>query len=244
MGTDIAVQVRDFLKGGVIQQAVNFFSLSGDLYDQVRPAMDLAERLGLFLGQVCPGTLERIEVGLYGDLRELDVQADPVGGRERRPAGRRSPRASPSSTRCRWPRSAGIEIVESTSSADGRLREPDGAAPQDQRASDLSVAGTLFGRNHLRLVDVDGVEVDAIPQGNILLVQERRHARAWWARSARLLGAQRVNIARMGRRPQAGQRPRGDADRGGQRACRRRSLAEVRGDPRRARGARPIQLGR
>ena len=55
VGTDIALQVRDFLKGGVIQQAVNFFSLSGDLYDQVRPAMDLAERLGSFLSQRLPG---------------------------------------------------------------------------------------------------------------------------------------------------------------------------------------------
>ena len=33
------------------------------------------------------------------------------------------------------------------------------------------MAGTLFGRNHLRLVDVDGVEVDAIPQGHLLLVK-------------------------------------------------------------------------
>ena len=51
VGTDIAVQVRDYLKGGLIQHAVNFFSLSGDVYDQVRPAMDLAERLGRFLAQ-------------------------------------------------------------------------------------------------------------------------------------------------------------------------------------------------
>ena len=74
VGTDIAVQVRDFLKGGIIQHAVNFFSLSGDVYDQVKPAMDLAERLGAFLAQACPGTPERIEVGLYGDLRELDAK--------------------------------------------------------------------------------------------------------------------------------------------------------------------------
>ena len=77
VGTDIAIQVRDFLKGGIIQHAVNFFSLSGDVYDQVKPAMDLAQRLGTFLAQACPGTPERIEVGLYGDLREIDVQADP-----------------------------------------------------------------------------------------------------------------------------------------------------------------------
>jgi D-3-phosphoglycerate dehydrogenase len=74
VGTDIAQQVRDFLKGGVIQSAVNFYSLAGDLYDKVRPAMDLAERLGLFLSQACRGSLERIELGVYGDLREIDVK--------------------------------------------------------------------------------------------------------------------------------------------------------------------------
>src|SRR5262249_57065102 len=74
VGTDIAIQVRDFLKGGVIQQAVNFFSLSGDVYDQVRPAMELAGRLGSFVAQVCRGAMERVEVGLYGDVRELDIK--------------------------------------------------------------------------------------------------------------------------------------------------------------------------
>src|SRR5206468_13039206 len=74
VGTDIAVQVRDFLKGGLIQHAVNFFSLTGDVYDRVRPAMDLAERLGLFLAQVCGGSMERVEVGLYGDFKEIDVK--------------------------------------------------------------------------------------------------------------------------------------------------------------------------
>src|SRR5439155_26183295 len=74
VGTDIAIQVRDFLKGGLIQHAVNFFSLSGDLYDQVRPAMDLAERLGMFVAQACTGAQERVELGLYGDLREVDAK--------------------------------------------------------------------------------------------------------------------------------------------------------------------------
>ena len=37
--------------------------------DQVKPAMDLASRLGTFLVQACPGTPERIEIGLYGDLQ-------------------------------------------------------------------------------------------------------------------------------------------------------------------------------
>jgi D-3-phosphoglycerate dehydrogenase len=203
VGTDIALQVRDYLKGGVIQQAVNFFSLSGDLYDQVRPAMELAERLGLFLGQVCRGSLERIELGVYGDLREVDLKpilSAAVNGVLR-------PLLSEGVTLVNAlaiARDRKIEILESTSSASVafanlialRLKTSD---------DDLSVAGTLFGRNHMRLVDVDGVEVDTIPRGNILLVKNE-DTPGIVGRVGTLLGAQGVNIARMGlgRKPGSG----------------------------------------
>jgi D-3-phosphoglycerate dehydrogenase len=70
---------------------------------------------------------------------------------------------------------------------------------------DLSVAGTLFGRNHMRLVDVDGVEVDTIPQGNILLVKNE-DTPGIVGKVGTLLGAHGVNIARMGlgRKPGSG----------------------------------------
>ena len=97
-----------------------------------------------------------------------------------------------------------IEVLESTSSASVafanlialRLKTSD---------DDLSVAGTLFGRNHLRLVDVDGVEVDTIPQGNILLVKND-DTPGIVGRVGTLLGTQGVNIARMGlgRKPGSG----------------------------------------
>ena len=136
VGTDIAVQVRDFLKGGVIQQAVNFFSLSGDLYDQVKPAMDLAERLGLFLGQACPGKLERIELGVYGDLREVDLKlfvSAAVNGLLRA-APAESVTIVNAVPRAKEMR---LEIVESTSSASVGLREPDRAPPEDERRRPL-----------------------------------------------------------------------------------------------------------
>jgi D-3-phosphoglycerate dehydrogenase / 2-oxoglutarate reductase len=203
VGTDIAVQVRDYLKGGVIQQAVNFFSLSGDLYDQVRPAMDLAERLGLFLGQVCQGSLERIEFGLYGDLREFDIK--PILSAAVN--GILKPSLAEGVTlvnALQIARDRKIDILESTSSANVafsnlialRLKTSD---------EDFSVAGTLFGSSHLRLVDVDGVEVDVIPQGNVVLVKND-DAPGIVGRVGTLLGSHEVNIARMGlgRKPGSG----------------------------------------
>jgi len=203
VGTDIAIQVRDFLKGGIIQHAVNFFSLSGDVYDQVKPAMDLAQRLGTFLAQACPGTPERIEVGLYGDLREIDskpIQAAAVCG----------------VMRCAFPENVtlvnaralaterGIDVVESTSSAKVAFSNLM-AIRLKTSERDFSVAGTLFGRNHLRLVDMDGVEVDAIPQGHLLLVRND-DTPGVVGHLGQALGQRNINIARMtvGRKPGSG----------------------------------------
>jgi D-3-phosphoglycerate dehydrogenase len=194
VGTDIAVQVRDYLKGGLMQNAVNFYALSGDLYDQVRPAMELAERLGMFLSQVLPGAMERVEVGLYGDLREIDVKPILAAA----VTGVLKPSLAGGVTLVNaltLAKEKGIEVVESTSTARLafanlmalRLRTSDG---------ELSVAGTLFGASHLRLVDVDGVEVDAIPQGNLLLVKND-DTPGVVGHIGTLLGARQVNIARM-----------------------------------------------
>jgi D-3-phosphoglycerate dehydrogenase / 2-oxoglutarate reductase len=202
VGTDIAVQVRDYLKGGVIQHAVNFFSLSGDLYDQVKPAIDLADRLGLFLGQVCPGSFERIEIGLYGDFRELDVK--PVLAAAVAGALRPSVPAITLVNARSLAQERGIEVLESTSSA--RLAFANLMAVRLKTSEcDLSVAGTLFGRSLPRLVDVDGVEVDAIPQGRLLMVRND-DTPGVVGHIGTLLGARAINIARMtvGRKPGSG----------------------------------------
>jgi D-3-phosphoglycerate dehydrogenase len=203
VGTDIARQVRDYLKGGVIQSAVNFYSLAGDLYDRVRPAMDLAERLGLFLAQACRGSLERIELGVYGDLRELDLK--PILSAA--VAGVLRPHMAEGLTLVNAvdvARERRIEILESTSSAPISFANLV-ALRLKTSEEDLSVAGTLFGGGHLRLVDVDSVEVDTIPQGNVLMVRNE-DTPGTVGRVGTLLGAQGINIARMGlgRKPGSG----------------------------------------
>lgn len=203
VGTDIAYQVRDYLKGGLMQNAVNFYALSGDLYDQVRPAMELAERLGMFLAQVCPGTLERVEVGLYGELSEIDVKpilSAAVTGLLKPSLGSGVTLVNAMTLA----RERHIEVLESTSSA--RLAFANLMVVRLKTGErDFSVAGTLFGASHLRLVDLDGVEMDAIPQGNLLLVQND-DTPGVVGHLGTLLGERQVNIARMtvGRKPGSG----------------------------------------
>ena len=203
VGTDIAQQVRDYLKGGVIQSAVNFYSLAGDLYDKVRPAMDLAERLGLFVGQACKGSIERLELGVYGDLREIDVKpilAAAVTGVLR-------PQMAEGLTlvnALEVARERKIEILESTSTAAVSFANLV-ALRLKTSEEELQVAGTVFGGGHLRLVDVDSVEVDTIPQGNVLVVRND-DTPGIVGKVGTLLGSHGVNIARMGlgRKPGSG----------------------------------------
>ena len=69
----VAEQVRDYLIDGVIRNAVNVPSVSPELLEQIRPYLQLGEKLGRFQGQLCPGAIEEIEVEYAGEVAELRV---------------------------------------------------------------------------------------------------------------------------------------------------------------------------
>jgi D-3-phosphoglycerate dehydrogenase len=70
VGTQIVMQVREYLKHGVIQNAVNVPSVSHDEYVAMQPYIVLAERLGSFLAQVSGDALTEISVRFSGGIAE------------------------------------------------------------------------------------------------------------------------------------------------------------------------------
>ena len=64
------MQVKEYLKHGVIQNAVNVPSVSHEEYLTLQPYIVLAERLGAFLAQVSEGTLEEISLRYAGHIAE------------------------------------------------------------------------------------------------------------------------------------------------------------------------------
>src|SRR5262249_4722801 len=60
VGVQIAQQVREYLKRGVIQNAVNIPSLTDEEYSAMKPYLSLAEKMGLFLAQLTEGGAEEI----------------------------------------------------------------------------------------------------------------------------------------------------------------------------------------
>ena len=70
VGTQIAVQIKDYLAEGVIRNAVNLPALSADQYRRVRPYLDLAERLGSLVSQAAPARPARIRIRYAGEVAE------------------------------------------------------------------------------------------------------------------------------------------------------------------------------
>jgi D-3-phosphoglycerate dehydrogenase / 2-oxoglutarate reductase len=71
VGTQVAVQIRDYLTEGIIRNAVNLPALSADQYRRVRPYLELAERLGSFVSQATASRPERIRIRYAGEVAEV-----------------------------------------------------------------------------------------------------------------------------------------------------------------------------
>jgi D-3-phosphoglycerate dehydrogenase len=73
IGIQLAMQVRDYLKLGVVQNAVNLPSLSHEEYIEIAPYIEMAERLGHFLSHAIPASsktanLENIQITYTGRI--------------------------------------------------------------------------------------------------------------------------------------------------------------------------------
>jgi D-3-phosphoglycerate dehydrogenase len=74
LGIQIARQVREYLKLGVVQNAVNLPSLTHEEYVVLAPYIDLAGRLGSFLAQTGKGGIEAIDLTYGGGLAEAKTE--------------------------------------------------------------------------------------------------------------------------------------------------------------------------
>ncbi len=74
VGYRIATQVRDFLKEGVIRNAVNLPTLSAEEYRRVQPYLELGQRLGSFVAQIAAGRMHSVCLRYAGEPSETHTQ--------------------------------------------------------------------------------------------------------------------------------------------------------------------------
>jgi D-3-phosphoglycerate dehydrogenase len=70
VGVETAAALRDFLRDGIIRNAVNFPSVSTEEYKRLQPFVALGDKLGAFLAQMNAAQATEVSIRYYGELAE------------------------------------------------------------------------------------------------------------------------------------------------------------------------------
>jgi D-3-phosphoglycerate dehydrogenase / 2-oxoglutarate reductase len=195
VGMQIAMQVREYLKLGVVQNAVNLPSLSHEEYVKLAPYIDLAGRLGSFLAQTCTCSIESIHLVYGGALTEAKtdlVRNSAIAGLL---AGSESVNRINAATVAQ---ERGIRVFEEKQEdTHGSGRGGAGtllAVELHAGASSSHATATVLHGVQPRLLEFDGIDVEAPLEGN-LLVCRNLDVPGVIGRIGTLLGEHGVNIA-------------------------------------------------
>jgi len=189
----VAEQIVDFLLNDTISNAVNVPSISAAQLEVLQPYLHIGEKLGKLQAQLLQQAPVEVSIEYAGEIASHDLQAVTVAVL-RSLLERLLDSSAVNFVNAREiARERGIRVVESkTTAAKGytnmvlvRVRTAD-------RSSE--VAGAVFGRDVVRLVRVNRFHLEAVPEGYVLMLQNR-DVPGVVGRVGTLLGEAQVNIA-------------------------------------------------
>jgi D-3-phosphoglycerate dehydrogenase len=193
VGIETALTVRDFLRDGMVRNAVNFPSIHPDELQRLQPWIRLTDQLGGLVSQMGPARIEALGVRYYGALvesRGVDVLAASAAAGVLRPI--LSSGVSIVNARA-IARARGIDIIESRSSRARHFTSLVSIKLQTD-AGERWVEGTVFEPNSPRLVSVRGVGVEA-PLGGTMVIIHNDDQPGVIGEVGTILGRHGVNIA-------------------------------------------------
>ncbi len=169
VGIDIAVQIRDYFKDGIIRNAVNFPSISLAEHRKIAPYLELGARLGGFLSQSLRGRMYEASICYYGELADMDTHlicpSILVGMLKPILTERITPVNALETAKER-----GIRVLESRSSDQRSYNNLISVRLRTDQAEKV-VEGTVLHRNRLHLVSLSGIDVDAPLAGDMLILR-------------------------------------------------------------------------
>lgn len=192
VGMETVAALRDFLRDGIIRNAVNMPSISPEEYNRVQPYVGLAERLGAFVAQMNDKRATGVGIRYYGDLAggKNDMVVNSVLVGLLKPI--LSTGVTPVNARA-VATERGLEITESRSS---RSRSYTSLLSVKLMAGDGErwAEGVVFERTAPRLVLVDGIAIDAPLEGTMIVIRNTDQPGVI-GDVGTILGRHKVNIA-------------------------------------------------
>ena len=166
----VAQQIVEYLTKGSIRNAVNVPSVDAKVLETLGPYLKLGQNMGRFFAHTCPFPLKELIIEYLGDVTKYDVapltSAVLVGVLSSYMEGELINEVNAPM----MAKERGINIQESKSSQEVEYTSLVSITARDDGQTH-SVAGTIFGRGEPRLVRVNEYSVEAVPQGNIIVVQ-------------------------------------------------------------------------
>src|SRR6266581_6417727 len=201
VGYQIALQVKEYLKHGVIQNAVNVPSVSHDEYLELHPYIVLAERLGAFLAQASEGTLEEVLLRYSGHIAEWKTELI-------RNAAIKAILNEALAEKANLVNAAAIAASRGLRIHEARKpKSSSGGAGSvlsillKTSAEEHLIKGAVLHRRTPRLLHVDGIDVEAPLERNLIFMRNR-DVPGVIGRVGTILGKHKINIAdfSLGRR--------------------------------------------
>lgn len=194
VGLEAAEQISLFVKEGVLKNAINVPSISLDQLSVLKPHLVLAERLGGFIAQISsPKKIEKLRVHYSGSVTQYNREVMTLSVLK----GFLSPLLSTPVNFVnarKLLKERGIRVEESFELECHDYNSLIELTVEGEEK--ISVAGTLFGKEESRIVQIDHFNIDAIPQGHLLFTKNVDQPGVIGSLGS-LLGGQGINIARM-----------------------------------------------
>lgn len=191
VGVETATALRDYLKTGVIRNAVNFPSVAAEEFGRLQPFVEVARRLGSLLGQMGAARIEALSVRYYGALAGSSNPLIVSSVLEGLLGTVLSSPVTPINAR-RVAAERGIDVSESHSARPRTYTSLLSVRLQTEQG-ERWVEGTV-DRDEPRLVLLNGVQVDAPLAGTMVLMMNDDRPGVIGAVGS-ILGRHDVNIA-------------------------------------------------
>jgi D-3-phosphoglycerate dehydrogenase len=190
----IAHQIAAYFATGEIKGAVNFPSVSSEVMAQIKPYLELAEKLGTFQAQLLTGAIQEVNVEYSGEILNHNVAPITISLIK----GLLDPILTETVNYINAPviaRERGIKVVESKSTETKDFTNMISLTVKTSKET-RKTAGATFGRNDPRIVRVNEFSVEIVPEGYMLAVSNDDRPGVI-GNLGTTLGDNNVNIARL-----------------------------------------------
>ncbi len=187
----IADQFVDYLKYGRIRNAVNMPSIDEDLLAQIKPYLELGEKLGMFISQLTDDALESLQILYSGEVSKLKVEPITISVLKGFFSG-----SIDGVNMVNAPfmaKERGISVKESKNS-DAKDYANTIEVVVRTKSGSRSITGTIFGKQDPRIAKLDDFNLEA-RFSNYMLVLKNKDAPGVIGHVGKVLEINKINIA-------------------------------------------------